>query len=113
MSGECLRRRYEDAAEGYALVRAEFRATRLAVVVLAVLTLHPRVLVRAQSIVFHNPNLTLTPVVEGLKDPTWVVGAPDGRLFVLERAGTARVVRAPDRQPDLSRHRARQHRRRR
>jgi len=40
-------------------------------------------------------HLTLSPVVTGLKEPTYVAGAPDGnRLFVLERAGLVRVAAA-------------------
>src|SRR5712692_3134354 len=39
-------------------------------------------------------NLTLSPVIGGLKQPTFVIGAPDGtgRLFVLERGGLVRVA---------------------
>ena len=41
-------------------------------------------------------NLTLAPVVKGLKEPTFVAGPPDGskRLFVLEREGRVRVADA-------------------
>ena len=43
---------------------------------------------------FEGPNLTLSPVIGGLKQPTFVTGAPDGtsRLFVLERGGLVRVA---------------------
>jgi glucose/arabinose dehydrogenase len=41
-----------------------------------------------------GPNLTLSPVIGGLKQPTFVTGAPQGagRLFVLERGGLVRVA---------------------
>ncbi|MBV9356463.1 MAG: PQQ-dependent sugar dehydrogenase, partial [Chloroflexi bacterium] len=51
-----------------------------------------RIQVRVESDTLRSPNLTLTPVVKGLKEPTWYVGAPDGRFFALERAGTVRLV---------------------
>jgi glucose/arabinose dehydrogenase len=57
----------------------------------------PRVLARyQQSDWFQSRNLTLAPVVKGLKEPTYVTGAPDGshRLFVLERGGLVRVATA-------------------
>lgn len=43
---------------------------------------------------FEGKNLTLSPVVKGFKEPTFVTGAPDGsdRLFVLERGGLVRVA---------------------
>jgi glucose/arabinose dehydrogenase len=65
----------------------------LAVLIVGLGVVRQRVLARAQSDVLQSKNLTLTPVVKGLKEPTWLVSAPDGRLFVLERAGTVRVVR--------------------
>ena len=51
---------------------------------------------RAQSDWFQGKNLTLAPVVKGLKEPTLVVGPPDGskRFFVLERAGRVRIADA-------------------
>jgi glucose/arabinose dehydrogenase len=51
---------------------------------------------RAQSDWFIGKNLTLQPVVKGLKEPTLVAGPPDGskRLFVLEREGRVRVADA-------------------
>jgi glucose/arabinose dehydrogenase len=55
-----------------------------------------RVRARQHSDWFEGKNLTLAPVVKGLKDPTWVVGPPDGskRLFVLEREGRIKVADA-------------------
>ncbi|MBV9170041.1 MAG: PQQ-dependent sugar dehydrogenase [Chloroflexi bacterium] len=49
---------------------------------------------RAQSDWLQGKNLTLEPVVKGLKEPTYVAEPPDGtkRLFVLERAGAVRVA---------------------
>jgi glucose/arabinose dehydrogenase len=38
---------------------------------------------------------TATPVVTGLEQPTGAVFAPDGRLFVLEKAGAVRVWTSP------------------
>ncbi len=51
---------------------------------------------RAQSDWFQGKNLTLAPVIKGLREPTLVVGVPDGskRFFVLERAGRVRVADA-------------------
>jgi glucose/arabinose dehydrogenase len=51
---------------------------------------------RAQADWFVGKNLTLAPVVKGLKEPTFVAGPPDGsnRLFVLEREGRVRVADA-------------------
>ena len=51
---------------------------------------------RAQSDWFVGKNLTLQPVVKGLKEPTFVTGPADGskRLFVLEREGRVRVADA-------------------
>src|ERR1700730_540851 len=50
----------------------------------------------AQADWFVGKNLTLAPVVKGLKEPTFVTGPPDGskRLFVLEREGRVRVADA-------------------
>src|ERR1700730_9620084 len=50
----------------------------------------------AQADWFVGKNLTLAPVVKGLKEPTFVAGPPDGskRLFVLEREGRVRVADA-------------------
>src|SRR6202022_3867831 len=47
---------------------------------------------RAQADWFQGKNLTLAPMIKGLKEPTFVAGAPDGskRFFVLERAGRGR-----------------------
>jgi len=55
-----------------------------------------RVKARAQADWLVGKNLTLAPVVRGLKEPTLVVGPPDGtkRLFVLEREGRIRVADA-------------------
>ncbi|HEX8968372.1 MAG TPA: PQQ-dependent sugar dehydrogenase, partial [Chloroflexota bacterium] len=55
-----------------------------------------RVRTRAQSDWLQGKDLTLAPVAKGLKEPTYVVGPPDGskRLFVLEREGRIRVVDA-------------------
>ena len=72
----------------------------LAVVVVLVslavvqLVVAPRLQARARSDWFQRPNLTLAPVVKGLKEPTYVAGPPDGggRQFVLERAGLVRLV---------------------
>jgi glucose/arabinose dehydrogenase len=51
---------------------------------------------RAQADWFQGKNLTLAPVVKGLKEPTFVAGAHDGskRFFVLEREGRVRVADA-------------------
>jgi glucose/arabinose dehydrogenase len=51
---------------------------------------------RAQADWFQGKNLTLAPVVKGLKEPTFVAGPPDGskRFFVLERDGRVRVTDA-------------------
>jgi glucose/arabinose dehydrogenase len=53
-----------------------------------------RVRARAQVDWLQGKNLTLAPVVKGLKEPTWVTGPPDGsgRLFVLEREGRVRIA---------------------
>jgi glucose/arabinose dehydrogenase len=47
--------------------------------------------------VFRSPHLTLTPVIRGLKEPTFVAWPTDdsGRVFVLERGGLVRLA-APD-----------------
>jgi glucose/arabinose dehydrogenase len=49
---------------------------------------------RAQSDWLQGKNLTLQPVVKGLKEPTYVAQPPDGskRYFVLERDGAIRVA---------------------
>jgi glucose/arabinose dehydrogenase len=49
---------------------------------------------RAQADWLVGKNLTLAPVVRGLKEPTFVAGPPDGskRLFILERNGRVRVA---------------------
>jgi len=73
-----------------------------AVVVLAVVVavganlVVTRVRARAQSDWLQGKNLTLQPMVRGLKEPTFVAGPPDGtkRLFMLERAGRVRVADA-------------------
>jgi glucose/arabinose dehydrogenase len=42
---------------------------------------------------FEGKHLTLSPVIKGVKEPTFVAGAPDGhRLFVLERGGLVRIA---------------------
>jgi glucose/arabinose dehydrogenase len=52
-----------------------------------------RVRARQHADWFEGKNLTLAPVVKGLKEPTLVVGAPDAkRYFVLERAGRIKVA---------------------
>ena len=55
-----------------------------------------RVRARAQSDWLQGRNLTLAPVIKGLKEPTYVVGPPDGsnRLFALEREGRIRIADA-------------------
>jgi len=49
---------------------------------------------RAQADWLVGKNLTLAPVVKGLREPTYVVGPADGskRLFMLERDGRVRVA---------------------
>jgi glucose/arabinose dehydrogenase len=51
---------------------------------------------RAQADWLVGKNLTLAPIVKGLKEPTFVAGPPDGskRLFILEREGRVRVADA-------------------
>jgi len=51
---------------------------------------------RAHADWLEGKNLTLAPVVKGLKEPTYVAFPPDGskRLFILERGGTIRVADA-------------------
>lgn len=51
-----------------------------------------RIQLRTRSDVLQSANLSLTPVVKGLKEPTWYAASPDGRFFALERAGTIRLV---------------------
>ena len=55
-----------------------------------------RVRARAQSDWLHGKNLSLAPVVKGLKEPTYAAWLPDGsgRMFILERAGRVRVADA-------------------
>src|SRR5262249_214213 len=55
-----------------------------------------RVRARSRSDWFEGKNLTLAPVVKGLKEPTLVAFPPDGskRYFVLEREGRVRVADA-------------------
>jgi glucose/arabinose dehydrogenase len=55
-----------------------------------------RVRARSRADWLESKNLTLQPVVKGLKEPTFVGGPPDGsnRLFVLEREGVIRVAGA-------------------
>jgi glucose/arabinose dehydrogenase len=55
-----------------------------------------RVRARSHADWFEGKNLTLAPVVKGLKEPTLVVTPPDGskRFFVLEREGRIRVADA-------------------
>ena len=55
-----------------------------------------RVRARAQTDWLQGKNLTLAPVVKGLKEPTFVAWPPDGskRMLLLERAGTIRVADA-------------------
>jgi glucose/arabinose dehydrogenase len=43
--------------------------------------------------------LVATPLASGLEDPTDLAVAPDGRLFISERAGRIRVVRDGELQP--------------
>jgi len=40
-----------------------------------------------------TPSLQLTPVADGLTDPTDIAFSPDGRVFLSERAGRVRVIR--------------------
>jgi glucose/arabinose dehydrogenase len=51
---------------------------------------------QAHSDWLQGKNLTLQPVVKGLKEPTYVAFPPDGskRQFILERAGAIRVADA-------------------
>jgi glucose/arabinose dehydrogenase len=51
---------------------------------------------RARADWFQGKNLTLAPVIKGLKEPTLVAQPPDGstRFFVLEREGRVRVADA-------------------
>jgi glucose/arabinose dehydrogenase len=53
-----------------------------------------RVRARAQSDWLQGKNLTLAPVLKGLKEPTFAAWPPDGtkRLFVLERGGRVRIA---------------------
>jgi glucose/arabinose dehydrogenase len=55
-----------------------------------------RVRARAQSDWLQTSNLSMAPVVKGLKEPTFVAWPPDGskRLFILERAGRVRIADA-------------------
>jgi glucose/arabinose dehydrogenase len=55
-----------------------------------------RVRARAQSDWLVGKNLSLAPVVKGLKEPTFVAWLPDGsgRMVVLERAGRIRLADA-------------------
>jgi glucose/arabinose dehydrogenase len=55
-----------------------------------------RVRAQAHADWFQGKNLTLAPVVKGLKEPTYVAFPPDGskRAFILERAGVIRVADA-------------------
>src|SRR5579864_7836492 len=55
-----------------------------------------RVRARAQSDWLQGKNLSLAPVVKGLKEPTYVAWLPDGsgRMFILERAGRLRLADA-------------------
>ena len=67
----------------------------VAIGVLAAVVVVPRVRARQQpSDWFESKNLTLAPVVKGLKEPTYVTGAMDGtnRFFILERGGLIRVA---------------------
>ncbi|MBV9595757.1 MAG: PQQ-dependent sugar dehydrogenase, partial [Chloroflexi bacterium] len=51
---------------------------------------------RAQSDWLIDKNLSLAPVIKGLKEPTFVAWPPDGtrRMFVLERDGRVRIADA-------------------
>src|SRR3979490_814864 len=64
------------------------------VVLTNVVMARARALAQADWLV--GKNLTLAPVVKGLKEPTFVAGPPDGskRLFMLEREGRIRVAGA-------------------
>jgi glucose/arabinose dehydrogenase len=72
----------------------------LVVLVLGGVVLTNVVMARARALAqadwFVGKNLTLAPVVKGLKEPTFVAGPPDGskRLFMLEREGRIRVADA-------------------
>jgi glucose/arabinose dehydrogenase len=63
------------------------------VLLTSLLVTHVRAL-QPQPDAFQSRNLTLAPVIKGLKEPTYVAGPPDGssRLFVLERAGLVRIA---------------------
>src|SRR5260370_37881966 len=80
-------------------VRSVFAAVVVVVAVgiIAALYVVPRVRARQQpSAWFESKNLTLSPVVKGLKEPTYVTGAPDGSdcLFILERTSLGRLAYA-------------------
>jgi glucose/arabinose dehydrogenase len=70
----------------------------LVVILGAVLTsvVMARVRARARADWLQGQNLTMAPVVKGLKEPTFVAFPPDGskRLFVVERDGPIRVAGA-------------------
>jgi glucose/arabinose dehydrogenase len=55
-----------------------------------------RVRARAQSDWLQTKNLSLAPIVKGLKEPTLAAWPPDGskRVFILEREGRVRVADA-------------------
>jgi glucose/arabinose dehydrogenase len=55
-----------------------------------------RVRARAQSDWLQTKNLSLAPVVKGLKEPTLIAWPPDGskRMFILEREGRVRIADA-------------------
>jgi glucose/arabinose dehydrogenase len=55
-----------------------------------------RVRARAQSDWLQTKNLSLAPLVKGLKEPTFAAWPPDGskRVFILEREGRVRVADA-------------------
>jgi glucose/arabinose dehydrogenase len=55
-----------------------------------------RVRARAQSDWLQTKNLSLAPIVKGLKEPTFAAWPPDGskRVFILEREGRVRVADA-------------------
>jgi glucose/arabinose dehydrogenase len=54
----------------------------------------PRVRARLRPGWYEGTHLTLRPLIEGLREPTFVAGPPDGsdRLFILERHGQLRIA---------------------
>lgn len=62
-------------------------------VALVMIVVVPRARAHQQPDWFQSKHLTLAPVIKGLTEPTYVIGAPDGNhLFTLERPGLVRVA---------------------